>query len=89
MNRQLLLVALFLFPTFSWSENQIHNAIQCSDISTQLHLEVWVSQNEQGYRFMTTYEKLSDFATKCEIRFSDLEEWHNYRDFHLKSLEGE
>jgi hypothetical protein len=38
---------------------------------------------------MTTYEKLRGFVTKCEVQFSNREEWHNYRDFHLKSLEGE
>ena len=75
-------------PIHYWVETA-WNQISLKTVSTHLNLDVWISHHNQNDITMITYEKLSGFVTKCEVQFSNLNEWLTYRDFHLKSLEGE
>ncbi|MFN8846304.1 MAG: hypothetical protein ACK5V3_17770 [Bdellovibrionales bacterium] len=75
-------------PLHYWVESA-WNQIGSESVPTPLNLDVWITHSKSQAVSMTTFEKLSGFVTKCEVQFSNLDEWHNYRDFHLKSLEGE
>lgn len=52
-------------------------------------LEVWQIETSQNSLKVKTFEKMFGFVTKCEVEFASREDWQAFREFHLKSLEGE
>ncbi len=71
-----------------WFENTL-GLLQKTHVDHVHNLEVWQIETSQNHLKIKTFEKMMGFVTKCEIEFANLENWLAFREFHLKSLEGE
>lgn len=76
-------------PLQYWIETAWNRIQHAKHLDQARNLEIWEIETHQNHIKIKTFEKMTGFITKCEIEFSNQNEWLSFRDFHLKSLEGD
>lgn len=52
-------------------------------------LEIWLLKQPNNQVRVVTFEKQQETIIRCEVEFQKMSEWKEFKEFYLRSLEGE
>lgn len=62
---------------------------QAQSVEDFYGLEIWLLKQPDQKILVVTFEKQKETTTRCEVEFQKLSEWKEFKEFYLRSLEGE
>lgn len=62
---------------------------QANSVEDFYGLEIWLLKQPDGQVRVVTFEKQQETTIRCEVEFQKMSEWKEFKEFYLRSLEGE
>ena len=62
---------------------------QAHSIEDFYGLEIWLLKQPDNQILVVTFEKQQETIIRCEVEFQKMSEWKEFKEFYIRSLEGE
>jgi hypothetical protein len=62
---------------------------QASTVEDFYRLEIWLLKQTDNHILVVTFEKQQETIIRCEVEFQKMSEWKEFKEFYIRSLEGE